>query len=68
MLSEATKDDGVIDQREFDHIVGFAVKRFMPRKDAVEHCVILILDNNWRVKESFWNPWFTKLCRQLGLR
>lgn len=68
MLHEATKDDGVIDQQEFDHIVNFAVKRFMPRKDAAEHCVTLILDNNWEAKESMFNKWFTKLCKQFGLR
>ena len=68
MLHEATKDDGVIDQQEFDHIVNFAVKRFMPRKDAAEYCVTLILDNNWKAKESMLNKWFTKLCKQFGLR
>ncbi len=68
MLHEATKDDGVIDQQEFDHCVNFAIKRFMPRKDALEHCVTLILDNAWRAKETMFNKWFTKLCKQFGLR
>jgi hypothetical protein len=70
MLNEATKDDGVIDQQEFGDVVNFAVKRKMPRKEAVEHCVTLILDNRWKAKEGLLSggSWFKKLCSQLGLR
>ena len=67
MLHEAIKDDGVIDHQAYDHIVNFAVKRRMPRRDADEHCVTLILDNAWRVRESFFDKWFTKKRRQYGL-
>lgn len=70
MLNEATKDDGVIDQQEFGDVVNFAVKRKMPRKEAVEHCVTLILDNRWKAKEGLLSggSWFKKLCSQFGLR
>ena len=67
MLREAAKDEGVIDHQAYDHIVNFAVKRRMPRRDADEHCVTLILDNAWPVKESFFDKWFTKKRRQHGL-
>ena len=67
MLHEATKDDGVIDKNEYDHILSFAVKRLMPRKDADEHCVTLILDNAWKVKEGVFDKWFTKKRKQYGL-
>lgn len=70
LLHEATKDDGVIDHQEFDHIVNFAVKRMMPRRDAEEHCVTLILDNAWKAKKS-WLPfkkgWFDELREKHGL-
>lgn len=68
MLHEATKDDGAIDQQKFDRIVNFAVRRCMPWKDATEHCVTLILDNNWKAKESFLKKWFTNLCKEFRLR
>lgn len=66
MLEEATKDDGVIDSQEYEHIVNFAVKRKMPRRDADEHCVTLILDNAWKAKEGLMNKWFTKKRKQYG--
>ena len=67
MLFEATKDDGVIDKQEFDHVVNFAARRKMPRRDAVEHCVTLVLDNGWKAKESMMDKWFKKLRKQYGL-
>ncbi len=67
MLHEATKDDGVIDKQEFDHVLNFAVKRKMPRRDAAEHCVTLVLDNAWKAKEGIMDKWFTKLRKQYGL-
>ena len=67
MLNEATKDDGVIDQQEYDHVVNFAVKRLMPRRDADELCITLILDNAWKAKESMFNKWFSKKRKTYGL-
>lgn len=67
MLHEATKDDGVIDKQEFEHIVNFAIKRRMPRQDAVCHCAILILDNNWRTKEGMFDKWWKKIRKDYGL-
>jgi hypothetical protein len=67
MLNEATKDDGVIDKQEYEHILNFAVKRLMPRRDADEHCVTLILNNAWRAKEGILDKWFTKKRKQYGL-
>jgi|GEM_PF-2256817 hypothetical protein len=67
MLREATKDDGVIDQQEYDHVVNFAIKRLMPRRDADELCITLILDNAWKAKESMLNKWFSKKRKMYGL-
>ena len=67
MLNEATKDDGVIDQQEYDHVVNFAIKRLMPRRDADELCITLILDNAWKAKESMFNKWFSKKRKTYGL-
>jgi hypothetical protein len=67
MLHEATKDDGVIDKQEYDHVVNFAIKRLMPRRDADEHCITLILDNAWKAKEGMFDKWFTKKRKQYGL-
>lgn len=50
MLEEATKDDGVIDRQEFDHIIGFAVALRMPRKDAVSICCKMVRDAGWQTK------------------
>jgi hypothetical protein len=52
MLEEATKDDGVIDKKEFDHIVGFAVAVRMPRKDAIGICVGLIREGGWTTEKE----------------
>ncbi|MFO7902475.1 MAG: hypothetical protein ACQESR_00950 [Planctomycetota bacterium] len=60
MLEEATKDDGVIDKKEFDHIVGFAVAVRMPRKDAIRICCRLVREGGWKtenegfLKKSDW--------------
>jgi serine/threonine protein kinase len=66
-LGEAAGRDA-IDQAEFDSIVSFAVKRKMPRSAALEHCVTLVLDNGWPVKEGLFDKWFARLCRHYGLR
>ena len=47
MLEEATKDDGVIDKKEFDHVVGFAVAVRMPRRDAIRTCCSLVREGGW---------------------
>lgn len=47
MLEEATKDDGVIDKKEFDHIINFAVAVRMPRKDAIRTCCRVVRKNGW---------------------
>lgn len=53
-LIEATKDDGVVDQKELDQAVDFAIKRKMPRKDALELCITIMLDNNLKPKKNFF--------------
>lgn len=52
MLEEATKDDGVIDKKEFDHIVGFAVAVRMPRKDAIRICCRLVREGGWATENE----------------
>lgn len=52
MLEEATKDDGVIDKKEFDHIVGFAVAVRVPRKDAISVCCGLVREGNWKTENE----------------
>ena len=61
MLEEATKDDGLIDDGEFDHIVGFATAVRMPRKDAIRICVQLVREGGWETKNKGIlkkNDWF----------
>ena len=48
MLEEATKDDGVIDKKEFDHILGYAVALRMPRKAAIQACCAIVRDAGWQ--------------------
>ena len=67
LLEEATKDDGVIDEREYEDVLAFAATRRMPRKDADEHCVTIILNNGWKVKEGVLNKWFAKKRKHFGL-
>ena len=52
MLEEATKDDGVIDKKEFDHIVGFAVAVRMPRKDEIRICCKLLREGSWETENE----------------
>jgi hypothetical protein len=51
-LIEATKDDGIVDRGELNQAVDFAIKRKMPRKDALELCITLILDNNLKPQKA----------------
>ena len=69
LLKEAMQDDGLIDQQEYEHIVNFAVRRGMPRRDADEHCITLILDSGWArfIKQGWMNKWFDKKRKQYGL-
>jgi hypothetical protein len=52
MLEEATKDDGVIDKQEFDHIIGFAVAVRVPRKDALAICCKMVREAGWKTKAA----------------
>jgi hypothetical protein len=52
MLEEMTKDDGVIDKTEFDHVIGFAVKMRMPRKNAIKTCCKIIREHGWATKND----------------
>jgi hypothetical protein len=64
-LEEATKDDGVIDQKEFEHCVNYAVAMNMPRKRAMQLSVKFIQDNQLAIKKGwFGKDWFEPLRRQ----
>jgi hypothetical protein len=66
MLEEMTKDDGVIDKKEFDHVVGTAVALRMPRKDAVARCVEIIKKKKWQTEgEGFLKKrdWLAELSQ-----
>lgn len=52
MLEEATKDDGVIDKKEFDHVIGFAAAVRMPRKDAIRRCCALVRQGGWQTQSE----------------
>ncbi|MBW3596254.1 MAG: hypothetical protein KY475_03150, partial [Planctomycetes bacterium] len=67
MLAELARDDGAIDEREFDRLIRHAVDRGMPRREAEEHCLTLMLNHRWSPKERFWRRWFTRRCRKHGL-
>lgn len=64
-LEEATKDDGVIDQKEFEHSVNYAVAMNMPRKRAMQLSIKFIQDNRLAIKRGFFGKnWFEPLRRQ----
>lgn len=67
MLEQLAQNDGYINQREFDRLIRHAVDCRMPRRQAEEHCLTLMLDHQWQAKESFWNRWFTRRCQKHGL-
>ena len=52
MLEEATKDDGVIDKKEFDHILGFATAVRMPRRDAIRKCCAIVRERGWETENE----------------
>lgn len=52
MLKEATADDGEIDKKEFDHIIGFAVAVRMPRKDAIGICCKLVREGGYEIQKE----------------
>lgn len=65
MLEEMTKDDGVIDKGEFDHVIGFAIALRMPRKDAIRTCVQIVKDNGWETQDEGRlrkRDWFAELA------
>ena len=39
----------------------------MPRRQAEEHCLTLMLDYKWRAREGFFTPWFQRKLKQYGL-
>jgi hypothetical protein len=52
ILDEATKDDGVIDKKEFDHAIGFAVALRMPRKHAIHLACKMVREMDWKTTEE----------------
>jgi hypothetical protein len=67
LLETAVANDGAIDQQEFKEIVDFAVKRKMPRRDADEHCTLVVYENKLPVREGLFNKWFALKLRRLNL-
>ncbi len=66
-LDEATMDDGVIDQKEFEHSVNYAVAMNMPRKRAMQLSVKYVQDKRLAVKKPFFGKdWFGPLRREYG--
>jgi hypothetical protein len=64
-LDEATMDDGVIDQKEFDHSINHAVAMNKPRKRAMQLSVKYVLDKQLSIKKSLLGQdWFAPLSRQ----
>ena len=64
-LDEATKDDSVVDQKEFEHCVNYAVAMNMPRKRAMQLSVKFIQDNRLDIKKGlFRKDWFDPLRRR----
>jgi tetratricopeptide (TPR) repeat protein len=62
-LKKSEIKTGNVSQEAFENIVGYAAKNNMPRKKAVEHCVILMLDH--RIQGG---DWLGELKKKLGLR
>jgi hypothetical protein len=67
MLAEAVRCDGAINWQTYQRIVNFATDRGMPYRDADEHCVTLILDNNWSVKQSIFGGPVGQKRKKYGL-
>ena len=63
MLRNAATRKGIIDQKIYDSAVEFAVGRLMPRPDAEEHCLELIVNNAWKTK----GRWFSKKRKEFRL-
>ncbi|MDA7928929.1 hypothetical protein N9B54_03115 [Mariniblastus sp.] len=64
-LDEATMDDGVINRKEFDHSINYAVAMNMPRKRAMQLSVKYVLDKRLAIKKPFLGrDWFEALRRQ----
>lgn len=57
LLEGTTKDDGAIDNKEFDHCVNFAVNLNMPRRRAVELAVRFVERHQLKIKKSGFT-WF----------
>jgi hypothetical protein len=53
MLRGAAQQHGAIDEQTFTAMVDFAAKRQMPKRDAEELCVTLMLDNGWNGKGRY---------------
>ncbi len=63
MLRDAVTRQGAIIQRTYDATVEFAARRLMPRPDAEEHCLELIVNNAWKTK----GRWFPKKRKEFRL-
>lgn len=65
VLEEATKDDGAIDQKEFEHCVNYAVSMHMPRRRAMELCVRYVGQHRLAIKKGwFGKNWFEEIRKQ----
>lgn len=63
MLRDTATRNGAIDQKTYDGAVELAARRLMPRSDAEEHCLELIVNNAWKTK----GRWFPKKRKEFRL-
>jgi len=61
-LIEATKDDGAIDQKEFEHCINYAILLNMPRKRAMQLSVQFVMKEGLKIKKKWLGKdWFEPL-------
>ncbi len=64
MLEESSEPNGLT-REAFNEVVAFARKKHMPRKEAIEHCLTLMLDEDIAASDS--DDWFDALITRYGL-
>ncbi|QDU96862.1 serine/threonine-protein kinase [Lignipirellula cremea] len=65
LLAQLEQTSEGVNHDAFQQVVAYAAGRSMPRKQAIEHCLTLILDHEIPVIEEA--TWFNKLVDRYGL-
>ena len=67
MMGDSVEKKKALHKDAYEEAVSFAERRGMPKDQAQEVCITVILDHRWPVNESMLDKWMSTQRRQYGI-